>query len=226
MGTLTVSVKCFATSLDFHEVFKKMFKLSHLGLYWQQARAANGGQWTTKKFCVHYEIDRMDIEKNVDIIKYVNHNSTLVDRNFFGTQMTVVPIFTTFLNDETKSRIDLHVRKQEQIGQHVQCVTISGVEITSWAEDTKQHTMHRQLMTVESIYEKEIANSKTKKKFKGRLFYAIVPNKKRRKLLPFIFPKQTQMKRVVWQDASHFLYGIILNWNPASFAPQTLWHQL
>ena len=44
----------------------------------------------------------MDIDKNVEIIKYVNHNSSLVDRNFFGTQMTVVPIFTTFLNDETK----------------------------------------------------------------------------------------------------------------------------
>jgi len=40
--------------------------------------------------------------------------------------------------------------------------------------------MHRQLMTLESIYEKEVANSKSKKKFKGRLFYAIVPNKKSR----------------------------------------------
>ena len=94
--------------------------------------------------------------------------------------MTVVPIFSPFLDDDVKSRIDLHVRKQELIGQQVQSCTITGIEITSWAEDTKCHTMHRQLMTVESIYEKEVANSKSKKKFKGRLFYAIVPNKKSR----------------------------------------------
>ena len=124
--------------------------------------------------------------------------------------MTVVPIYTTYLNDETKSRIDLHVRKQEQIGQHVQCCTISGVEITSWAEGTKQHTMHRQLMTVESIYEKEIANSKTKKKFKGRLFYAIVPNKKA-KTTSFYFSKANAEEARSVARCLLFLYGITSN---------------
>lgn len=94
------------------------------------------------------------MDKNIDIIKYFNHNSSLVDRNFFGTQMTVVPIFSPVLDDKVKSRIDLHVRKQELIGQQVQSCTVTGIEITGWAEDTKRHTMHRQLMTVESIRER------------------------------------------------------------------------
>ena len=70
MGTLTGSVRGFATSPDFCEVFKNKFNLSCLGLYWQQPRAENGGQWTNKKFCVHYEMERADMEKQNDIIKF------------------------------------------------------------------------------------------------------------------------------------------------------------
>ena len=34
MGSLTGSVKEMATSTDFSEVFKQLFDLNHLGLYW------------------------------------------------------------------------------------------------------------------------------------------------------------------------------------------------
>lgn len=175
MGLLPGSAQDMATSTAFCEVFKKLLNLNYQELYWQHTRATNGGQCTTNKFCVHYKIDRADIEKYIDIIY---HNSTLVDNNFFGTQMTDVPIFTPFLDDEMKSRIDLHARRQEQIGQHVQSFTVIGIKITSLAEETKQHTVQRQLMTVESIYDKEVANSKSKKNFKSCIFYAILPNKK------------------------------------------------
>ena len=44
------------------------------------------------------------------------------------------------------------------------------------------------MMTVESVYEKEVANNKSKKKFRGRLFYTIVPNHKK-KSITFYFSR-------------------------------------
>ena len=63
MGTLTGSVKEMAESPDFHSVFKKKFNLSSLGLWWTQPRAENVGNFTPKKFCIHYELDRPDVKK-------------------------------------------------------------------------------------------------------------------------------------------------------------------
>ena len=58
MGTITGSVKEMANSCDFAKTFKKKFNLSHLGLWWTQPRAEGVGNFSPKKFCVHYEMDR------------------------------------------------------------------------------------------------------------------------------------------------------------------------
>ena len=91
-----------------------------------------------EKISLHYELDRSDIDKNEDILKIFNHNSSLVDRNFFGTQITIIPIYSPFQDDEYKSRVDLHVKKQQRIGEKVRSCTISGVQVTSWVEGTMQ----------------------------------------------------------------------------------------
>lgn len=48
--------------------------------------------------------------------------------------------------------------------------------------------MHRQLMSVKCIYDKTVVNSKSKRKFRGRLFYAIVPDQ-RSQSVTFYFSK-------------------------------------
>ena len=49
--------------------------------------------------------------------------------------------------------------------------------MNNWFDKEKQYTLLRRLMMVESLYEKAIVKkSATKKSWKGRLFYAIIPN--------------------------------------------------
>ena len=48
--------------------------------------------------------------------------------------MNVIPIFKTFLEDDDKDRITLHVRKQESLGKSIKSTTISGIQILNWAE--------------------------------------------------------------------------------------------
>ena len=63
MGSLTGSVKSMATSPDFLQSFKKMFQLKHLGLWWTQPKSELSWSFSPKKFVLHYEIDRSDLEK-------------------------------------------------------------------------------------------------------------------------------------------------------------------
>ena len=65
---------------------------------------------------------------------------------------------------------------------------VNGGTITNWADGNKEYTFHRQRMAVESIYDKTVINSKSKKKFRGRLFYSIIPNQ-RNKTVTFYFSK-------------------------------------
>ena len=60
-----------------------------------------------------YELDRADVEvgRNDAIIAYFNQHTSSVDSNFFGTPMSVLPIFTPFLDDETKRRITKLTKK-------------------------------------------------------------------------------------------------------------------
>ena len=85
-------------------------------------------------------------------------------------------------------RITSHVRKQLTMGNSISSTIAEGVNVTNWADGSKEHTLHRQLMAVESIYDKTVINSKSKKKFRGRLFYSIIPNQ-RTKSVTFYFSK-------------------------------------
>ena len=188
MGSITGSVKAMATSPDFIQTFKKMFKLKYVGFWWTQPKSELSWAFTPKQFSVHYEIDRSDLEKNENIKSFFNKNISSVDNNFFGTPMSISPIFTPFLDDEVKMRITRHARKQLMIGSNIKSITITGIQILNWADKHKEYTLHRELMQVESINEKKVINSNGTSNFKGRLFYAIVPNQKR-KSVEFYFSK-------------------------------------
>ena len=188
MGSITGSVKAMAISPDFIQTFKKMFKLKYVGFWWTQPKSELSWAFTPKKFSVHYEIDRSDLEKNENILSFFNKNVSSVDYNFFGTPMSISPIFTPFLDDEVKMRITRHARKQLMIGSNIKSITITGVQILNWADKNKEHTLHRELMQVESINVKKVINGTGTSDFKGRLFYAIVPNQKR-KSVEFYFSK-------------------------------------
>ena len=91
------------------------------------------------------------------------------------------------LDDEVKIRVTKHAKKQEIIGNSIKSVTIGGTQILNWADDKLEKTLHRQLMQVESIHDKKVImkdkegeNQKNKdnNRFKGRLFYAIIPNQR------------------------------------------------
>ena len=113
MGILTGSVKEIDYSPDFMNTFKKKLWLNHLGLWWTQPRSEGTGDFSPKKFMVHYKLDRQDINKNFDILKFVNQNSSSIDNHFFGTAMSIIPPFTPFLENEVKVKITSHVRKKK-----------------------------------------------------------------------------------------------------------------
>ena len=101
------------------------------------------------------------------------------------------------LDDDIKLRITKHAKKQQIIGKSIKSVNIGGSQILNWADNKMENTMHRQLMLVESIYEKNVINNKSegetktkskKNSFKGRLFYAIITNQ-RTKMTTFYFSK-------------------------------------
>ena len=178
MGSLTGSVKAMAESKDFRDSFKKLFKLKHLGLWWAYPKSELAWTKNQKKFSVHYEIDMEDIDKNEDIISYFNKKSSMVDKIFFGTPMIAVPIFTPFLDDEVKMRITTHAKKQLTLGTSMKSVSITGVQLLNWAIKSTESTLHRELMLVESVYNKKVIKASGNTSFKGRLFYAIIPNQK------------------------------------------------
>ena len=76
-----------------------MFKLKHLGIYWTQPRTENGGTYSAKKCCMHYEIDRSDEHKGENIITYFNKYSKNVDEIFLGLRwkyrLFILPFLTT-----------------------------------------------------------------------------------------------------------------------------------
>ena len=95
--------------------------------------------------------------------------------------MSLVPTFTPFLEHEVKLRITKHAKKQVTIGGSLKSITISGTQILNWVDATLKKTLHRQLMCIESITEKTVvrhASDAKSKTFRGRLFYAVVPNQK------------------------------------------------
>ena len=188
MGTFTGSVKSMADSPDFGNTLKKMFRIKHIGLWWTQPKSELSWSFSPKKFVVHYEIDRSDLDNHGKMVSYFNQHSSSVDKNMFGTPMSIAPIFTPFLDDEVKLRITRLAKKQLLIGNNIKSISITGTQILNWADKEKENTLHRELMQVESIYNKKVITATGTSNFKGRLFYAIITNQKT-KAIDFYFSK-------------------------------------
>lgn len=88
-----------SVSEDFYNLFKSVFKLSKLGLWWSQARTAikEGTQYSRSKFVLNVKIDNKNISKVPTIEEYYSKSSKKVDDNLLG-----VPISSS---NETKNRI-------------------------------------------------------------------------------------------------------------------------
>ena len=128
MGFFTGSVKAMAESPDFLDSFKTFFKLSKLGLWWAYPKSDLAWTKDNKKWALHYEIDRSDVAngRNDKVREYFAENSSLVDDNCFGTPMSLVPIFTPFLDDDLNLRISRHAQKQVTIGGSLKSITLGG----------------------------------------------------------------------------------------------------
>ena len=195
MGFFTGSVRAMSESQDFEQTFKKMFKLKYLGLWWACPKSDTSWTKDAKKWALHYEMDRSDIDdgKHEDILAFFSKNSSLVDKNLFGTAMSIAPIFKPFLDDEMKMKINRHAKKQASIGSNINSITLGGTHIRNWCDEKMENTLHHDLMMIESIYEKKVITSITVGKpknntFKGRVFYAIIPNQKS-KMTTFYFSR-------------------------------------
>ena len=160
-------------------VIFQVFFLNRSYLSWflaDPAKTWRSRSITSQFFCVHYDIDRSDIDKNQDTIRFFNYNLSSNDKHFLGTPVTTIPAFSPFLDDEVKIFMTMHVCKKSMMGRKTQSICITGVQLKNWEDSNKRHTLHQQLMAVESIYDKTVINSKTKIFFSGRLFYAIALN--------------------------------------------------
>ena len=99
--------------------------------------------------------------------------------------MMTVPIYSPWDDDELEGRITKHAQ-QHTLGSNVKSVKVHGVQILSWANKDKEHILHNELMMVKSLYPKTVVNESGISSFKGRLFYAIIPNS-RSKTVTFYF---------------------------------------
>ena len=183
-GTLTGSVSTMAESPDFHQTFQQKWQLQHLGLYWNFMRSKDGGSYTTKKSTLHIEIDRSDQYKLEEIRIFFNQKSTSVTNQFWGTPMQWVPTWDFKLCDADNDKVERHKDSQYKLGMSLRSCTIFGINPYNLLSKSPYKTLHRALMEVESLYTKYIETvthnatslpTKSKKEFKGRLFYAIIP---------------------------------------------------
>ena len=153
------------------------------------------------------------------------YTTSLVDNNFFGTPMSLIPTFTPFLDNELKLRITKHAKKQVTIGTNLKSISVGGIQILNWTDATLETTLHRQLMSIESITEKKVIRHATDAKaktFKDRLFYAIVPNQKN-KTTTFYFQMQTPTRPEALPVAYLCLSETTLSYNLRTFVDQMKW---
>ena len=191
-----------STSRDFYLVFKNLFDLKYLGFWWTQPRSDSGGDFSPKKFNLHIEIDRAD-DKMVSVIThYFNRNSN-VDGHLFGTPMAFIPLYSPFMDDEGKNRIGMHVKKQGSLGKSIQSTTVSGTQIINWSDSNKNHTLHRELMMIESIYDKKkLQKEKMQKHLRVDYFIALSLTPFLRPL-PSIIRKLIPLRLIVLQEDCH-----------------------
>ena len=180
IGCLTGSVKHMADSKDFREVMKAKFGLAELGLYFAQSKG-DKSDYDRRKFTVHIEIDRQDLPKRDSIESFFNQGKT-PSTAFFGTPMILQKPFTYFVEDDVKNSLVNHARKQFSLGKSLQNTTIYGAQLNNWASSSKTETLLEVLMKVESITSKKVIKGKSTKTFRGRLFYAIIPDKSSRSI--------------------------------------------
>jgi len=119
-----------------------------------------------------------------------------VDNNFFGTQMSIAPLFTPFLDEKIKLKNTCHTRKQLLIGNGIKFVITAGIQILNWADSKNQNTLHRPLMLVESIHTKTVVKVFGNTEFKGRFFTRELLTRKQNPCRSPI-PTQTPTKREV-----------------------------
>ena len=176
IGTLTGSVEAMAHSIDFKKTFQYKFDLAELGLWWSPPRQVKKGEYNPNMAVLHIEIESKDLAKRQEIEKIFNHNNRGLDNHFFGVPMLLTTAFKYYADDDTKANLAMHSRKQVSLGKSITSTTIHGVGLNNWANSSKTTTLLRELMAVESITEKQILKGKKTNKFKGRLFYSIIPN--------------------------------------------------
>ena len=224
-GSLTGSVAIMAESPDFHKTFKQKWNLKHLGLHWSYTRSKNGGAYTVKKSALHIEIDRSDETKLKAIESFFNQKSTSVQKQFWGTPMQWVPQFDYSLSDEIHERIDRNKETQYKLGMSLKSCTVQGVHLYNFVEAEK--TLHRRLMELESIHEKTINERSsnldapmTKRSFKDRLFYAIIPDGQNHAATFFYTSANAKEARSVAQALPRFL-KTNLKINPNAFCTRS-----
>ena len=153
IGTLTGSVAAMATSKDFYEVFKTKFNLYELGLYFAIPRVMESSDWNKSRSSIHIEINRSDLQKRRNMETYFKSSRTL-DNTFFGIPMILAPAFDYQAEDEVHLSLNNHTRKQSSLGKSIRSITISGIQVSNWADKTNKLTFLRELMAIESIHEK------------------------------------------------------------------------
>ena len=224
-GTLTGSVPLMHESRDFYDTFKQRWQLKHLGLHWSYMRSKNGGAYSRNKNALHIEIDRSDENKLQDISSFFNQKSTAVHQQFWGTPMQWVPQWDFSLSDDDHERIDRNKTTQYRLGTSLKSCTVQGINLYNYTEPGK--TLHRKLMELESIHEKFVqtraadhTQSATRKSFKGRLFYAILPDSRNKRATFFYTSANSEEARSVARALPRFLESN-LKLNPAAFCSRS-----
>ena len=94
--------------------------------------------------------------------------------------MILTKAYDYFAEDDVKANLETHCRKHTSLGKSMRSTVVTGVQLNNWADSQKINTLLHDLMAVESIVEKKIVKGKTTTTFHGRLFYAIIPDKKKK----------------------------------------------
>ena len=185
-GTLTGSVEEMAFSKDFAKTFQQRWKLKNLGLYWNFLRSKKKGTYTVSKSAIHIELDRSDEGKLEKIKDFFNQKSTNSTNQFWGTPMQWVQQWDYRIRDHVNDSIERNKDSQHKLGMNLRSCSIRGINLFNMLkDDSMKKTLHQKLMEIESIHDKyveihkdpdgKLLKTPTKKAFRGRLFYAIIP---------------------------------------------------
>ncbi len=196
-GTLTGSVQDMSTSKDFFYTFKNLFYLKDLGLTWEFPSNSGQVKYTPKMCKIHVEINLSDKDKLNEMEKFFNNSSSSLNRTFLGTPMTLVPIQDRNLAQEVQDRIIKHCNIQGDLGKGLETTVQHGFALNNWYDKPKKITLYEKLMSLESITEKVMGHGIKKRKFFGRLFYAIVYSKASHKTTFYYLPSNRKEARSV-----------------------------